>query len=154
MGDNRMISKYFFCVGALLLLCAAFAVGAQAAGQAKVLAKIGNQVITDADLKEMTAASPDKSLQTPDGQQKALDYLVNIYVLSAEAQKEGLEKDPEVQRYLNFNRNDLLARVFLEKEKQEPSCSHGQGSQGVLRQASGSVHDSREHLSPPYPCQD
>ncbi len=111
-----MISKYFCSVGALLLLLAAVDVQAQAAGPDKVLAKVGDQVITDTDLKEMTTASPDKALQTPEGQQKALDYLVNIYVLSAEAQKEGLEKDPEVQRYLKFNRNDLLARVFLEKK--------------------------------------
>jgi peptidyl-prolyl cis-trans isomerase C len=111
-----MIPKYFSCLGALLLLIGAIHVQAQSADQDKVLAKVGDQVITETDLKEMTTASPDKALQTPEGQAKALDYLVNIYVLAAAAQKEGLEKDPEVQRFLRFNRNDLLARVFLEKK--------------------------------------
>jgi peptidyl-prolyl cis-trans isomerase C len=116
VGDNRMILKYFGVLGAFLVLVAAVDVQAQPAAADKVLAKVGDQVITETDLKEMTSSSPDKSLQTAEGQAKALDYLVNIYVLAGAAQNEGLEKDPEVQRYLKFNRNDLLARVFLEKK--------------------------------------
>jgi peptidyl-prolyl cis-trans isomerase C len=108
-----LIRSCFFPLLALLVLLAS--AERQAAGQEKVLAKIGDNVITETDLKEMVSAFPDKSYQTPEGQKKALDYLVNIYVLAAEAQAQGLDKDPEVRRFLSFNKNDLLARVYLEK---------------------------------------
>jgi peptidyl-prolyl cis-trans isomerase C len=111
-----MIAKHLFLLGVLALVIVGAAVPAPAADQDKVLAKIGNEVITETDLKQMTSASPDASVQTPEGQAKALDYLVNMYAMAVEAQKEGMDKDPEVQRYLRFNRNDLLARVFLEKK--------------------------------------
>jgi peptidyl-prolyl cis-trans isomerase C len=110
---HRMICTYLFPLLALLVLVAS--AERQAAGQDKVLAKIGDNVITETDLKEMVSAFPDKSYQTPEGQKKALDYLVNIYVLAAEAEAQGMDKDPEVQRFLKFNKSDLLARAYLEK---------------------------------------
>ena len=116
MGRNRMIPRYILSVGAFLLLIASGPFLAHAADQDKVLAKVGNQVITESDLVQMLSASSDKSMQTPEGKYKALDYLVNVFALAEEAQKEGMDKDPEVQRYLKFNKNDLLARVFLEKK--------------------------------------
>lgn len=116
MGHNRMIAKQLFSLVALALLTVAAVVTAQAADQDKVLAKIGDQTITETDLKQMTSSSPDAATQSPEGQKRALDYLVNMFAMAVEAQKEGLDKDPEVQRYLRFNKNDLLARVFLEKQ--------------------------------------
>jgi peptidyl-prolyl cis-trans isomerase C len=93
----------------------AFEPEAYAASEDKVLARIGNQTVTDTDLKEIVAAFPDRFYQTPDGQAKALDYLVNINVLAAEAQRQGLDKDPEVQRLVAYTMKDLLARFYLEK---------------------------------------
>jgi peptidyl-prolyl cis-trans isomerase C len=124
VGHNRMITKHLFSLGALLLLIAAAAFPGQAADQDKVLAKIGDQVITETDLKQMTSASLDGSAQSPEGQARALEYLVNMYAMAVEAQKLGMDKDPEVQRFLRFNQNHLLARVFLEKASKnipEPS---------------------------------
>jgi peptidyl-prolyl cis-trans isomerase C len=86
-----------------------------ASAQEKVLAKIGNQTVTEKDLSEMVASFPDRFYQTPEGQAKALDYLVNIHVMAAEAEKQGLDKDPEVQRLLAYTTKDLLARVYLDK---------------------------------------
>ncbi len=80
-----------------------------------ILARIGNQTITETDLQELTAALPDRFYPTPEGQAKALDYLVNINVMAAEAQKQGLDKDPEVQRLIDYTMKDLLARFYLEK---------------------------------------
>jgi peptidyl-prolyl cis-trans isomerase C len=103
------------CCFTILLL----AVSHQAlASQAKVLAKIGDKTITDSDVQEMVDAVPERfkdAYMTPEGKQKTLDYLVNIYVLAAEAEKTGLDKAPEVQRLLNFTNKDILARVYLDK---------------------------------------
>jgi len=112
---HRMIATCFLAVVTVMATLASTGSQALAEGQEAVLAKIGNNVITEMDLKEMVSAFPDKTYQSPEGQKKALDYLVNIYVLAAEAQAQGMEKDPEVQRFLNFNKNDLLARVYLDK---------------------------------------
>ncbi len=83
----------------------------------QILAKIGDKVVTEADLREMSNAVPDKFkyyYQTPEGRRQTLEYIVNVYALAAEAEKQGVEKRPDVQKLLNFTRNDLLARFYLE----------------------------------------
>lgn len=108
------------------LLCGAFLVAlmliglpqALAAGEDKVLAKIGNETVTEQDLTEMSNAVPERFREyykTPDGRKKTLDYIVNIYVLAAEAEKQGIDKAPDAARLLQFTRKDLLARLYLEK---------------------------------------
>jgi peptidyl-prolyl cis-trans isomerase C len=82
------------------------------------LAKIGNQTITEADLQEWVNAVPDRfrqQIQTPEGKRRTLDYIVNIQVMAAEAEKQGMDKAPEIQKLLLLTKNDLLARVFLDK---------------------------------------
>lgn len=118
MVANSLFVKAFWriCVLAILLLCAIpYAFCAQGD---KVLAKIGNQTVTEADLNEMADAVPEKYrplYTTPEGQKKTLDYIVNVYVLAAEAQKQGLDKTPEIQKLIEFTRKDLLARLYLDK---------------------------------------
>ncbi len=83
-----------------------------------VLVKIGDQKLTESDLKEMANAMPDRFKpvsMTPEGRQKILDYMVNVYVMSAEAEKEGMDKTPEVQKMLQLTKKDLLARLYFEK---------------------------------------
>jgi peptidyl-prolyl cis-trans isomerase C len=89
-----------------------------AAGEDKVLARIGAETVTEQDLNEMSNAVPERFRQyymTPEGRKKTLDYIVNIYVMAAEAEKQGLDKAPESSRLLQFTRKDLLARLYLEK---------------------------------------
>jgi len=89
-----------------------------AAGEDKVLAHIGNETVTEQDLTEMSNAVPERFRQyymTPEGRKKTLDYIVNIYVLAAEAEKQGLDKAPDASRLLQFTKKDLLARLYLEK---------------------------------------
>lgn len=84
----------------------------------QVLAKIGSKTVTEGDLKQMANAVPEKFryyYQTPEGRKQTLDYIVNIYALAAEAEKEGLDKSPDAQKLLAFTRNDLLARLMLDK---------------------------------------
>lgn len=115
MSTNCLILRYFFITVVLALALSVVLNGSNAAAQDKVLAKIGDQSVTEKDLNDMVASFPDKFYQTPEGQSKALDYLVNIHVMAAEAKKQGLDKDPEVQKLLAYTTNDLLARVYLDK---------------------------------------
>jgi peptidyl-prolyl cis-trans isomerase C len=115
VSTSLLILRYFLVIPALAVAFSVASNAPEAAAQDKVLAKINNQTITENDLKEMVASFPDKSYQTPEGQSKALDYLVNIHVMAAEAQKQGLDKDPEIQRLLAYTTKDLLARVYLDK---------------------------------------
>lgn len=83
----------------------------------QILAKIGDKTVTEADLKEMSNAVPDKFkyyYQTPEGRRQTLEYIVNVYALAAEAEKQSVDKRPDVQKLLSFTRNDLLARFYLE----------------------------------------
>ncbi|MFH0823195.1 MAG: peptidyl-prolyl cis-trans isomerase [Pseudomonadota bacterium] len=84
----------------------------------EVLARIGNETVTDADLKEMANAVPEKFRHlylTPAGRRQTLEYIVNVYALAAAAEKEGLEKSPKFQKLAKFAKKDLLARMYLEE---------------------------------------
>ncbi len=118
MHSNLLISKGCFCSALVLAVLLACGLVSQAAAADKVLAKVGSQTVTEADLDQMANAVPEKFrhlYQTPEGRQKTLDYIVNIYVLSEAAKSEGMDKQPEVQGLLDFTRKDLLARVYLDK---------------------------------------
>lgn len=113
-----------FLQGAALLVClltAAISSTAEAQGD-RVLAKIGNQTVTEADLDEMANAVPERFrplYTSPEGRKRTLDYIVNVYVLAAEAQKQGLDKTPQTQKLMEFTRKDLLARLYLDKMNKE-----------------------------------
>ncbi|MBI5248129.1 MAG: peptidyl-prolyl cis-trans isomerase [Desulfomonile tiedjei] len=83
-----------------------------------VLAKIGNQTVTEGDLKEIANAVPEKFRHlyfTPEGRKKTLEYVVNIYVLAGEAERLGMDKKPDVANLLQFTKKDLLARLYLDQ---------------------------------------
>ncbi|MBI4964258.1 MAG: peptidyl-prolyl cis-trans isomerase [Desulfomonile tiedjei] len=118
MQTNLRIYKDLLC-GAFFLICfLAVLPQSFAAGEDKVLARIGNETVSEKDLSEMSNAVPERFREfyrTPEGRQKTLDYIVNIYVLAAEAEKQGLDKAPDTARLLQFTKKDLLARLYLEK---------------------------------------
>jgi len=113
---NMLISRCFLFTAILAVTLCATLHDQNAAAQDKVLAKIGDQIVTEKDLNETVASFPDKFYETPEGQSKALDYLINIHVMAAEAQKQGLDKQPEVQRLLTYTTKEMLARVYLDKQ--------------------------------------
>lgn len=112
------ISAYFYVLIMVVLACSAFSPGAALGEDPKVLARIGNKTVTQADLNDLANAVPERYRDlylTPEGQRRSLDYVVNIYVLAAEAEKQGLDKAPEVQKLLDFTNKDLLARLYLDR---------------------------------------
>ncbi len=118
MYKTSCLFKVFLSVIAITALILSGPWSAVAGPNEKVLATIGSDTITEADLQQMANAVPERFRHlylTPEGRQKSLDYVVNIYVLAAEAQREGMDKNPEVQRLLDFTKKDLLARLYLDK---------------------------------------
>ncbi|MGC8658749.1 MAG: peptidyl-prolyl cis-trans isomerase [Desulfomonilaceae bacterium] len=120
MPVSRVFSILWLCLMLCAFVCASniLAQETKKPPENRVLAKIGSKTITESDLKQMANAVPEKFryyYQTPEGRKQTLDYIVNIYVLAAEAEKEGLDKSPEAQQLLAFTRNDLLARLLLDK---------------------------------------
>jgi peptidyl-prolyl cis-trans isomerase C len=90
-----------------------------AAQEDPVLATIGTETITEADVNALTSAFPERFryiYPTSEGRKKILEHAVNIYVLAAQATKEGLDKDPGFQFIMNFAEKEQLARRYLEKK--------------------------------------
>lgn len=115
---NSSVLKGFLCVALAAMLAAAW-IPAFAAEQETVLAVIGKQRITQGDLDELANAVPEQIRQlylTPEGRKQTLDYIVNIYVLAAEAEKLKMDQSRKVERLMTFAKKDLLARLYLEKE--------------------------------------
>lgn len=119
MGRKSLISRRFFglVMAACMVVLGAFTSFGQE--QDKVLATIGSERITQGDLNELANAVPEQIRElylTPEGRRQTLDYIVNIYVLAAEAEQQGLDKGRKVERLLTFAKKDLLARLYLERE--------------------------------------
>ncbi len=63
-------------------------------------------------------AVPDRfrqQVQTPGGKKRALDYIINIQLMASEAQRQSMDKAPDIQKLLQLTRNDLMARIYLDK---------------------------------------
>lgn len=122
MRGNCFILKYFFTGLAVTALSMTLCLPALAGADDKVLARIGNETVTEADLQQMAEAVPEKFRHlylTPEGRKKSLDYVINIYVLAAQAKKDGMDKSRDVQRLLDFTTKDLLARLYLDKSSKK-----------------------------------
>lgn len=117
--SNLTISRVFVLLVLVGAFCFAGDSQAQGPQKDKVLAKIGTETITEADLDAMAEAVPERFrylYTTPEGRGQTLDYIVNVYALAAQAEKDGMAKDPKFVSLLNFTKKDLLARLYLDKQ--------------------------------------
>jgi peptidyl-prolyl cis-trans isomerase C len=111
-----IMKKVFLGVLAIILL---FACAKKEEKQASYLAKVGNSVITEADLEREIKNLPDfvqKMFEGPNGREKFLEELVKRELLYQEALKEGLDKDPAYQKKLEDFKKINLVGILLEKE--------------------------------------
>jgi peptidyl-prolyl cis-trans isomerase C len=126
--SSLKISTYLlFIIPVLVIGLTSIAVPVVA--QDSVLAKIGNRTVTEADLNGLANAVPEKYRElylTPEGRKKSLEYVVNIYVLAAEAEKQGLDKSPDIQKLMDFTQKDLLARIYLDRMGKDLPVPSGQ----------------------------
>jgi peptidyl-prolyl cis-trans isomerase C len=115
-----------------------------------VVAKIGAQVITENDLKDLANSMPERFRQiymTPEGRQKTIEYIVDIYVLSAEAEKQGMDKSPEIAKLLQFSKRDLLARKYLDKySKEAPAATEAEAKEFYEKNKSEFMQPETIHL--------
>src|SRR4030042_307741 len=89
---------------------------------ADVLAKIGNEVITQKDLETALKKMPERKREK--FREKTLDQLIDVKVFSNEAQSAGLDKDPKTKEALEKATKEILVQQFIKKiidEKSQPS---------------------------------
>jgi peptidyl-prolyl cis-trans isomerase C len=83
-----------------------------------VVAKIGPDVIRLSDVTAAAGTLPPQARQMPPDQllPRVLDQMVDTQVLATEARKQGLDKDPVVQRTLQEVQERSLVSAFLERQ--------------------------------------
>lgn len=116
-------------VSRLVLLLAAASCGKQktdAPPAADVVARIGGEVITVADIEAEIGSKPAfvrARYQAPERKKEFLDGLVRWAVMAREARNLGFDRDPDVQRAWKREMiNKMIERDFEEKTKtDEPS---------------------------------
>jgi peptidyl-prolyl cis-trans isomerase C len=101
-----------------LLAGGAHAQGPAAAADDPVVAKVNGQPIYLSDLKEAASSLPPSAHTMPPQtlMPMLLDQLIDGRALVLEAQKTGVDKDPEVQRQLQAARDRALETALLHKE--------------------------------------
>ena len=86
---------------------------------AKVVAKVGDRVITVGDVtRQINRLSPyiRRRWAAPEKRKEFLEKLIRVELLSQEAERIGLSNDPEVQRTVNQVMIRLMIKNELEKE--------------------------------------
>lgn len=83
-----------------------------------VVAKVGPDVIHLSDVTATASTLPPQARQMPPEQllPKVLDQMVDTQVLALEARKQGVDKDPAVERTLREVRERALVSAYLEKQ--------------------------------------
>ncbi len=112
----KRIAVGFFLI-ALLVSCSQKKVEQQAQGP--FVAKVGNDVITQADFERELGSLPDYAKQMFEGEggrEKFLDEVIKKDILYQEAIKKGVDKDPDFKSRLEEFRKLTLASMLLEKE--------------------------------------
>ena len=110
------MKKVFLGVLAIILI---FACAKKEEKRASYLAKVGNTVITEADIEREIKNLPDfvqKMFEGDSGRERFLEELVKRELLYQEALKKGLEKDPAYQKKLEDFKKINLVGLLLEKE--------------------------------------
>ena len=124
MNKLRFVCLLLLC--ALLAASPALAKDAKAAGSAKkqaaakdkpagIAARVGSEVITEAQLEEVLSRLPAKN-RPPDAKRRILQDLVEIYAFAQEARRTGVANDPEVQKAIKDSTTLILAKSFYSKE--------------------------------------
>lgn len=101
-----------------IMLVGAIAVGshdASAQAQDKTIAKVDGKPLTEQDLAGVIASMSQQLAQLPEGARRraALDRLIDMKVLAAQADKDGLGNSEEFKQRLESVRQQLLINEFI-----------------------------------------
>eukprot|EP01037_Dinobryon_pediforme_P028534 gene28534-31853_t len=99
----------------LALVVASLSLAVPTLAEDKVVAKVDGAPVTDKDLSTLMTNLGQQLAQVPEGARKraALDRLIDMRILAAAADKEGLGKSPEFQARLDTIRQQLLITEFV-----------------------------------------
>ncbi|MDO8261861.1 MAG: peptidylprolyl isomerase [Gallionella sp.] len=97
----------------IMTLCACNPTGTpKAASKAAVAATVNGTTISETRVNMLvaTAQQPD----TPELRKEIIEHLAMQFILSQEAAKKGLDKSPDVSDQIDFNRQAILAKAFIQ----------------------------------------
>jgi peptidyl-prolyl cis-trans isomerase C len=82
-----------------------------------IVAVVGDVKIMDTDIDALLQEIPEQAraqYASPDGKKEFVNSLTEIKMLSLEARKQGIDKNPDVKRKLDFMGDQMLARGLAE----------------------------------------
>ncbi|MTI18268.1 peptidylprolyl isomerase [Rhodobacteraceae bacterium RKSG542] len=108
-------------VAALALVIGMGVASAQDRGPNDVVAKVGDRVITEADLAYAAQDYAEQLRQLPPTEWRKVltDVLVEMNVMAEAAEKAGLAEDEDFKRLMNFERNRALRNTYFQKNIQD-----------------------------------
>ena len=112
-------------IAATALTLSAASLSAQAPGD--VVAKVGDTVITEADIAFAARDLGQELQRFPPAQWRSIltDVLVDMTLLAKEAEKEGLQKDEDFQRQVKFLTTQALRNAYV-SQKLEASITEAE----------------------------
>lgn len=114
-------SRVLFRTAGALILTASLAMSTSAFSQdSKVLAKVGDRVITEADLvhAETDLAQQFKSVPADKRRARILDSLIDIHVFSINSEKEGIADEKDVKARIALLRSRALHNAYFQAKIQ------------------------------------
>ena len=99
----------------LLLVALTLSLGC---GRGPILAKVGGESITEADLQVLAEVNPrlKPRLETPAGKQKILETFVEQTLLHREAMRRALHRNDRVKKKLDLYKKIIIAQATLDDE--------------------------------------
>ena len=91
-----------------------------------IVAMVGDEKITDTDIDSLLQEIPEQArvqYSSPEGKKEFVNSLAEIKMLSLEAKKQGIDKDPDVTRKIDFMGDQMLARGLAESAVENISIS-------------------------------
>ncbi len=126
--------KKYIVLGMMLVLVmtscskeeSAAAAGKAVADNSPVVATVGGEKITEADIESFLSQIPEQArarYASPEGKKEFVTSLTEIKVMAIEAKKKGLDKNPDVKRKIDFMSDQLLARDLAESSFEQIKVS-------------------------------
>ncbi|NLW67902.1 MAG: hypothetical protein GXY28_08895 [Bacteriovoracaceae bacterium] len=91
-----------------------------------IVAMVGDEKITDTDIDALLQEIPEQArvqYSSSEGKKEFVNSLAEIKMLSLEAKKQGIDKDPDVKRKIDFMGDQMLARGLAESAVENISIS-------------------------------
>lgn len=93
----------------IMTLCACNPAGTP---KASVAATVNGAAISESRVKMLVAST--QQPETPELRKEVIEHLAMQFILSQEAVKKGIDKSPEISDQIEFNRQAILAKAFVQ----------------------------------------